>query len=820
MRKLNLWMLATILALCGLSTALTSCSSDDDEVKATPIGGTELYKMWYAETTVNYTFDDGTTKQLKQVTALDFKEDGTGQEYSFYVDDNNQMKEEATSLIGASFTFVNNNGRIVITGKDYFNDVTKDLVRVANYNGSQLVFETGATSLSPATEAQKTQLEAWLPEGANGASFDNINDLWWPAIDKFNKDTWYKNNTIYLYDGKSKEDKALLGMREGYHKVALPWSKDGDIQSNLPFGFCDSMTPENGWELALNRCGYNKIANENFIFLYNKYTGILRVLYFLPDDFDAGNDHVWEVMVGDSLALRSPWRYGIPEDAKIVNKQAIGQTSQQAMVNYITPWVDALGKGGVVTPNTGWWAFDIDMSCYRPGQDISKEQIRLHMRSWDQGQVSLYSLIEGKIDGTVDLNNKIEKTGSSAGDAVNGIVKGVKAVAEVASAALSFYKGDAEGVIGGISSLAEALGIGADIGGICESGTKVTGLEGKISLGLNGTIDTKGFVTSAKTTRGIVAPTINISDFDLKNTHVGQGVWNLKRSPVIYLTHQALNCGNTMKNYFPNWKDYETTYWNPWAKQNLKTISGTGVVWCFDPTSIEVDLNEEVFPYDQIDWMQVDAICGMRLGTGSEIYDNFRKFMGIRARSIMFKNRILYANYGNFTGSGKNTDYPWRWTFDPAYKNDSKNGDILANFGYEMKDTKGMSYDVVSKMEKFDNYNVFYYGFGIKDRYIIEPQTALPVWYESSLLGPVEVNVQLTIKMKGSDRLYVYNRLYVPSIRDINELTFLLYESDLYNRIKYHQFDEKQKDHHALFDYHKNRAYEKLRVTSSINLEK
>ena len=60
MRKLNLWMLAAILSLCGLATALTSCNSDDDDVNATPIGA-ELYKMWYAENTVNYTFDDGTT---------------------------------------------------------------------------------------------------------------------------------------------------------------------------------------------------------------------------------------------------------------------------------------------------------------------------------------------------------------------------------------------------------------------------------------------------------------------------------------------------------------------------------------------------------------------------------------------------------------------------------------------------------------------------------------------------------------------------------------------------------------------------------------
>ena len=48
MRKTNPWMLAAILTLCGLTTALSSCSDSKDEAQATPIGA-ELYKLWYAE---------------------------------------------------------------------------------------------------------------------------------------------------------------------------------------------------------------------------------------------------------------------------------------------------------------------------------------------------------------------------------------------------------------------------------------------------------------------------------------------------------------------------------------------------------------------------------------------------------------------------------------------------------------------------------------------------------------------------------------------------------------------------------------------------
>lgn len=99
MRKTNLWILAAILTLCGLATTLTSCSDSKDEAQATPIGD-ELYKMWYAETTVDYTHDDGTKETLRQITAFDFDDDGKGKEYFFYVDANNKVKENLPKLVG------------------------------------------------------------------------------------------------------------------------------------------------------------------------------------------------------------------------------------------------------------------------------------------------------------------------------------------------------------------------------------------------------------------------------------------------------------------------------------------------------------------------------------------------------------------------------------------------------------------------------------------------------------------------------------------------------------------------------------------------
>lgn len=177
MKKCNLWMLAAILTLCGLNTALTSCSSDsDDEILATPIGAELLDKKWYAETMVEYTFDDGTKETLKQVNAFDFDADGEGKEYFFFVDADNIIREDMPKLLGADFVYTNLSGIIHISRKDLLGpDATKNLVRELKYLNGSLVVSNSNVSLLPATDAQKTQLEAWLPEGGNANSdYKNI----------------------------------------------------------------------------------------------------------------------------------------------------------------------------------------------------------------------------------------------------------------------------------------------------------------------------------------------------------------------------------------------------------------------------------------------------------------------------------------------------------------------------------------------------------------------------------------------------------------------------------------------------------------------
>ena len=258
MRKLNLWMLSVILTLCGLTTVLTSCSDSNDKLKATPISAEQLNKMWYAEATANYTFDDGRQEQLKQVTVLNFSEDGTGREYSFYVDADNEVCADADGVMGIEFTYTNTDGVVRTTRKDILNDTSTDLVREFRYQDGKLTMSNADLSLSPATDAQKAQLEAWLPDGSNHTLYNPNNIL---GSSGFNSSYWREKQNILLYTGSN--DDVADGMYWGWKSVPLPWNKS-DTQINFPTDFCDDITPENGWQLVMNRCGLNAYAHENF----------------------------------------------------------------------------------------------------------------------------------------------------------------------------------------------------------------------------------------------------------------------------------------------------------------------------------------------------------------------------------------------------------------------------------------------------------------------------------------------------------------------------------------------------------------------------
>ncbi|MBQ5501601.1 MAG: hypothetical protein IIT82_02610, partial [Selenomonas sp.] len=113
--------------------------------------------------------------------------------------------------------------------------------------------------------------------------------------------------------------------------------------------------------------------------------------------------------------------------------------------------------------------------------------------------------------------------------------------------------------------------------------TSYTGgsLDGTISLGLDGNVNTDGVISGSAPTVGIASPTIYMKDFDLANSHLGQGVWGIKTAPVVY------------------WATETPIAWDKWVLRDdsalRRWLSFSFYPYFFDPSSVEIELNPNIF---------------------------------------------------------------------------------------------------------------------------------------------------------------------------------------------------------------------------------
>ncbi len=142
--------------------------------------------------------------------------------------------------------------------------------------------------------------------------------------DPFTKDNWRKHNTIFITAPEDMSTKKALGDHCDYHyfkEVVLPWAQKGGLspKSNLPQDFCKNMLNEKGWDLVANFCGEYYADNTNYIALYNKYTGILRYFYYIPEwaNLNQAADHNWEVQMCNGAAEHSVFGYPVPMDRNL-----------------------------------------------------------------------------------------------------------------------------------------------------------------------------------------------------------------------------------------------------------------------------------------------------------------------------------------------------------------------------------------------------------------------------------------------------------------------------------------------------------------------
>ena len=613
-------------------------------------------------------------------------------------------------------------------------------------NGAITFDDNGAQTMKAAPEGYEKLLQQ-LEAATYGASADNYN-----INDKdITAQNWRQTEAIYIYDGVGTDVTDEKG-RTGYTTVNLPWY-NGTKQTNLPEGFCDDITPEMGWEWVANYCGNRSVVNNNFFAVYNKYTGILRFFYYMPQGTNTGNDHVWQVSMTDNLATHTTIPYGVPNDRSLSNKAAINQTGSGTYMDYITPWVDYRSNDGLIVPNDGWWAFDVDLSLTRPTAINEDDNIKLQMRSWNTTHTSLYSTmmanINGEMKGSFEGQTKTPLIASSSKGLFGRVGDLVKLGTKITNTVKDLYSGNAVGAIKGGVDLAKN---GASL---ASGKTKASGggtsaifdgtFDGTINMMMNGTINTDGVIQGSQPTVGVASPTFYLKDFDTKNSHLGQGVWNLKKTPMMY----AVNSQNIV-NFWPGNQNYFAANWI-----------------FFDPSSVEVELNSDVFPESEIEWVQVDAIAGARKEMNWNGTDLFRQAIGLKP---MNETKYSVGKKWGLTfpckSAGKDVDnYVFNFVGAGDFDGKTIEGTKFP-MSYDPFETGWtMEYPGVDSLSQLPRV----FGCGTED-YIIEPQITcwemmLDGFYIDGipLLYPaIEINVTVQVKLKSLDLPIILSRIYLP----------------------------------------------------------
>lgn len=778
------------MMLFPLVLGFSSCDKAK-ELEPNPLAK-QLSGLWWSLTDISGTLpeDFGGADYTRIGQAFQLNEDGTGYSVTFFFNDENSNPIYVVggkSIAKLTYT-TTSDGRIHMDfGKAYYEYADYYDSFTIIYTDGMIMAANGdkAIVLTKADDSVSVMFEEWDNTFNGGASADNynINDV------DFTPTTWREQEAIYIYDGTGKDATDAKG-RTGYTLVNMPWY-DGDVLTNLPNGFCDDITPGNGWEWVLNRCGSRNAVNNNFFAVYNKYTGILRFFYYMPSEFSTGNDHVWQVSMTDHLAQQSTWPYGIPEDKTLVDKATIGQTGDGTFMTYVTPWTNYMSDDGLITPNAGWWAFDIDLSQTRLDDVQSGDNIRLQMRSWNTQHVSLSSTmraaIEGNFAGNLDASVNLLQSQHLNNSAMGIVAKIGSMAGNLGSAIYNLVSPDGEKgkALGGIVEFAKG---GCNLAGIkTEAAHDIEGtikgkMEGTITLGLSGNIDTEGTIRGSYPAVGVASPTIQMKDFDLKNSHLGQGVWNLKTAPVVYWT-----------NVDAWWKEDEwigvyDAYWNPLPCYNYCQMTP----YFFDPNSVEIELNPDIFPTSEIEWVEVDAVCGARKGS-QLLNDALRSAFGVGGSTSR-----------NFAIRGW-SQHEWKRYYIPR---ELKENDLLMDFLRDYNDKLGMSQShVIYSQDNGYSFNdtKFTWTETVKGRgadgYAIEPQYLGGYGFSYTYMPFLEVSVTVLVKLKSMDTPVLLSRNYLPEIKSFDKEEF----NNAVHKAK--PYASKMQGHTELYDYQMRRIY-------------
>ena len=397
--------------------------------------------------------------------------------------------------------------------------------------------------------------------------------------------------------------------------IRLPWAANSN--HHLPKGEVGKMLDhKNDWRLAFNFTGVQTLPGYHYFGLYNRYSGILRVFYYLhkEDVPTNGNDHLWCFEMDESLAQHLAVQFALPYDEK-ASSDFSTYAAQPLLVTPYANRADGLSNGKYL-PTQGWWAFDVDMSAARNHDFFSENPLdyasRIEMKLFKEDNVMLNSVLKGSLDGTlkgkINLDALAPKGTSDAGTVIGSLLGGAGGILSnkfiLDQLGKDYTSTGIWMVIGGCAISAAGKIVEGTVKKDANVDSQLGELNANINLDLNATMTTEGII-GGDATSTIPPATLMVQDFRSQTaskepTGFGKGLWNLKNHPVIYVVKDAYwNESNFIVSesnvaYNKNGNDIYS-----YSLSTNDDRPGLRIISFFDPTSVAgIYLNEEVYDQD------------------------------------------------------------------------------------------------------------------------------------------------------------------------------------------------------------------------------
>ncbi len=549
---------------------------------------------------------------------------------------------------------------------------------------------------------------------------------------------------------------SIIIFSDGRHqKVNLPWA---DLSmTTLPSNIRHDVKKKDGWEMAFCILNNEALDDCNYFALYNRYLGTLRVFHYVTNASTNGSKYSFEVNMGSSgTRNKYPFyhalQYAIPNNhtsvPNAVNLLGGGVSSPVTFKSFYSPYT-AMSSTALTK---GWTAFDVDMSAYCPTNNSwisSNDEMSIWCKTELKQSVSLDGTLSANISGKY---SSAEQTASASSGVSSMLSTAAGVIGDVQNSALAAIEQQVTG--NSLDTYCYYIGAACNVTAFAYDyimGSKydeelIDSMPGKIEMSMTGDINLSGYISSLAS-NGVTPLTMSVKEFSKYGSHMGQGVWNLADDPIVYVVDDRIM--GDVKRFNMTVNEDGTYANNSVADYHLRMVS------FFDPTSIKLSINSEVFP----DVSDVKVICnyGVYPDVASGHTSKFAQLMNLNRPTVKIVKDGEKKDVYQSTSSSNKTKYL-----------NLPHTDFMSS---QLGETKS-NCSVVQQTGA----NYYYYGKKVTSEgknFMISPQVYLPysVTDKVSKIYNGEMPdfvVMVNVSFKSAGRTFIFSQRFLPKIVTIS----------------------------------------------------